>query len=76
MSHTPTIGRIVHYNPGHADPTFEMAAAIVTQVWGPECVNLKVMPDGGQPYDVTSVEMRRPHEVPETPRRWWWPERV
>ena len=32
--------------------------AIVTRVWGdkpPRCVNLKVFPDCGEPFDATSV---------------------
>lgn len=57
----PAIGmpvRVVHVADermtanGHHD---HVQAGVVTQVWSPTCVNVKVLADCGEVFDVTSV---------------------
>lgn len=56
----PTIGRVVVF---HVDEQAQKeknnyqptAPAIITAVWGPECVNLKVLYDGVETEWVTSA---------------------
>lgn len=76
MSPTPTVGRIVHYQAhGSPDGTHKPAAraAVVTEVFSPECVSLCVLNPGGLFFN-TSVQL----DESETPRggTWRWPPRA
>lgn len=56
-----TVGRIVVFLAGddHVHNGTREHPAIVTRVWGPgplPTVNLKVLPDCGEPFDATSVQ--------------------
>lgn len=85
----PTIGRTVHfvqekpasYQPKDGPKALVHLPAIVTAVWGNECVNLQVFTDGTNSDEpnmapckwITSVTL----DASETPqaRTWHWPER-
>lgn len=72
----PSVGRIVLYTPMSGDPvnhySVEPCAAVVTKVWGVDCLNLQVLPDMAAPFCVSSV-MRG---VPGVFRSWHWPPRT
>jgi hypothetical protein len=62
MPETPHIGQSVEFftkdESRHSNGNKEGPyAAIVTRVWSPTCVNLKVLPDCGEIYDSTSVSL-------------------
>lgn len=72
----PTIGRIVHYRPtpernkalvemGYNSQ--DLYPAIIVAVWGPECVNLKVILDGPGDMWITSANKG------DEPGMWSWP---
>ena len=71
----PSIGRIVIF---HCDENQKKsinnfqndAPAIITAVWGEECVNLKILLDGTENLWFTSVTLGTGE------RQWSWPERV
>lgn len=70
----PTVGRIViyHFPP---DRTFVNnglvdAPAVVTAVWSPTCINVKVLADGPHNHWMTSINLG------EGPHQWSWPKRV
>ena len=77
----PTIGRVVIYNTTEADKAKMDAAskmygdcnkqdklpAIITAVWGPTCVNLKIIADGYFDLWVTSANQG------DQPMQWDWP---
>ena len=70
----PSIGRIVlvkHKTPVNGQ---HESAAIITQVWRDDVVNLMVLPGAGQPYSMPEV----PHEDSKAggEERWRWPPRV
>lgn len=48
--------------------------AIITRVWGPTCVNLKVLPDCAPVYDVTSQVLIVPEF--QSAHGWFWPPRL
>lgn len=48
------VGDIVLFNSYHSNGV-DAHPAIVTRVWGPDCVNLQVLPDCGAPFVKTSV---------------------
>ena len=72
----PSLGRVVIYTQlkgenlhnGHADHP-----AIITRVWSPECVNLKVLFDCGPVEDQTSV-VRKDEAHQHGVRS--WPEKI
>jgi hypothetical protein len=74
----PTVGRTVHYMPPHIAGNAQsvLTAAIITKVWSPEYVNLRVFHDDERnPEHVTSVPIRT--EGDEALGRFWqWPERM
>lgn len=73
----PTVGRIVHfYDPANADG--EPRAAVIVAVWGPSCVNLRVLGaarrvDEPDAHTVTSVILS---DDPADGVRWCWPPRA
>lgn len=70
----PSIGRIVHvrdWSRGQ-DPAV-IAAALVTTVHSPTCINVTVFPDGAAPYCQTSLALGAPGEL--KPGEWQWPTR-
>ncbi len=74
----PTVGRIVHFHPSehdslHKNNSAEFHAAIITQVWSPECVNLIVFPAYGPPEIRSSVQSAAPSRP--TSSSWAWPPR-
>lgn len=72
---TPTLGRIVLVTtPGRKINGQEEHAAIITQVWGPEMVNTKILPGSGPVEDITSVPYADPPRI-EWPT-WRWPPRA
>lgn len=88
MEQKPTVGRIVHY---HVDESKKEQPypAVITHVWGDECVNLAVLDDGSFPLsntdkNPTSVELQRDPKRYKTEkearaakqvRSWSWPPR-
>lgn len=71
----PSIGRIVHvrdWSQGQQEP--EIAAALITKVHSPTCINVRVFPDCGVPYSQTSIELDAPNTL--TPGKWQWPTRT
>lgn len=67
---SPSVGRIVHFR---AYASAEPQAAIITRVWGPDCVNLTVLPDCAPPFSASSVNHVEKGYGGQT---WEWPERV
>lgn len=67
----PSIGRTVHFVSEGVH-----YAAVIVKVWGPDCVNLFVMPNGSSPIleakVITSVLQ---DESAERDYSWHWPER-
>jgi hypothetical protein len=87
---TPTIGRIVHFVQKRPAPWQDQPAthlpAIITAVWGENCVNLQVFTDGfnSEPSQGENVSPTAIHWVTSVslddsaepqPRTWHWPER-
>ena len=85
----PSIGRIVHFvqkKPQSSVAPLVHLPAIITAVWGPDCVNLQVFCDGGnseeqnngtsQPANVKWITSVNQDPSGETPRSWHWPEQV
>ncbi|ASR85016.1 hypothetical protein SEA_PHELPSODU_3 [Mycobacterium phage PhelpsODU] len=72
---TPTVGRIVHYQPYESldDPavTTEPLAAIVTQALGPDLVSLCVLSVDGMSFVRFADYAAEP-----TPGCWNWPPRA
>ena len=73
----PSVGRIVHYYTSQTHQHFNAVGpgpypAIITRVWSPTCVNLKVLPDCGAPFDATSISLK----VEGFTTYWEWPPRV
>lgn len=66
---TPTIGRVVIFSGEMSNGALEHPA-IITRVWGPECVNLTVFLDNAAPRSWTSVMLGT------SGIHWRWPERV
>lgn len=74
----PSVGRIVLFK---IDPSLNNGAtvcpAIITRVWGPVMVNLRVLRDGHETDWETSVNLfATPEEAAETSRACYWPPRV
>lgn len=69
-----TVSRIVifHGGPAHEFNGTQEHPAIVTRVWSEDCVNLTVFPDGGPPFNASSVTPADSGAVPG----WSWPPRV
>lgn len=73
----PTVGRIVHFHPNerdqlHKNNSADFHAALVTQVWPDDNVNLQVFPAWGVPELRGSV----PPEPGVTGNSYWaWPPR-
>jgi hypothetical protein len=70
----PHIGQIVHVYTRNPNYWYNGCGvgpypAVVTRVWSDKCINLKVMPDCGLPYDLTSTVRK---EVEEQ-YNWWEP---
>lgn len=60
----PTIGRVVWFWPEGdrpSDPHAQPLAAIVTHVWGDNCVNLVVFTSSGETLPRTSVQLYQAH---------------
>ena len=90
MSQKPSIGRIVHFTFGKADidaitncegdarqrlgqsPT---VPATIVNVWGDDCVNLRVHPDGPGP-DLWETSVVRKQGDDDIGPYWDWPTRV
>lgn len=73
----PSLGRTVIHRSQSLAMKFNGSAdhpAIITRVWTGEYVNLKVLPDCGQPYDATS--QCRIDPANESAQGWFWPPRV
>lgn len=70
----PTVGRIVHVYTTDKTRQFNGVgegpyAALVTQVFSDVCINARVFPAFGEPWETSSC-------MPETaPHRWAWPPR-
>lgn len=47
------VGSVVKFHESNG----EVSPAIVTKVWGSNCYNIKVLPDGRSPFDATSVSI-------------------
>lgn len=60
----PSIGRIVHYNDAGT-----IRAAIITEVWSDDCVNLEV-------FGVYEDRIKTSVVLGEGPCQWRWPPRV
>jgi hypothetical protein len=80
MSQQPSVGRIVLVP---MEPTSnngaEVAPAIITRVWSPTCVNLRVIPDSPtSPFLRTSQTYAEelPLAADAPPSTWTWPPRV
>ncbi len=74
-SRMPTVGRIVLVG---IDPAVnngaDRAPAIITRVFTPECVNLRVMVDGpGEMPWRTSSTLCEPEDLAGTTAKWAWP---
>jgi hypothetical protein len=71
---TPSVGRIVHYvaygTPGGEYKAGAHRAAVVTEVFTPECVSLCILNPTGL-FFATSVMQ---DETAERPGTWHWPE--
>ncbi len=77
MPITPTVGRVVHYWPSEQairDRKAQPYAAIITHVWGDDCVNLSVLQDGSYPTnDTTPTSVSRIDTgVSATCQCWAW----
>lgn len=70
----PTVGRIVHYTPADSQGKAQPFPAIITHVWGDECVNLNVFQDGS----FIAIHNSVPTSVMfgTGPGQWCWPPRV
>lgn len=74
MSQKPTLGRIVLVKTYDADINGQSEhAAIVTQVWSEDCINVQVFPGAGPVLCMTSV--RPPQPGQERGASWRWPPR-
>ena len=85
MEQTPTIGRIVDYHTTEADSAYfesqsntwkahnktSKLPAIITAVWGENCINVQVFVDGVGPNLWKTSIVRG-----VLPGMWTWPERV
>jgi hypothetical protein len=69
----PSLGRIVLVSDRESNGTTEHPA-IINRVWSDVCVNLTVLPDCGEPYCKTSVELNTTGA--EVIGQWRWPPRV
>ncbi|MBL8880649.1 MAG: hypothetical protein JNG88_16170 [Phycisphaerales bacterium] len=79
----PTVGRIVHYYPGGelGKKKGQPFAAVITHVWGNDCVNLEIMEDGSFPaWPSEDVATCYPTSVMRSDepraRHWCWPPRA
>lgn len=83
----PSIGRIVIANVQLDFNGTDVQPAIITRVWNgvdtadgaPACVNLKVLPDVSEPFDMTSVMLFDNEAAARASGQKlaaWWPERV
>lgn len=73
----PSICRVVVYRTQHPEAQCNGTKdhpAVVTRVWGDTCVNLKVLPDCGPIYDVTSRMLIDPDD--QQADGWFWPPRA
>jgi hypothetical protein len=70
----PTVGRIVWFYPSRNENDIkpEPQAAIVTRVWGDNCVNLTVFSPGGTPLAESSVRLVQDGDPPELNRHCEW----
>lgn len=76
----PSVGRIVHYRPAfddkmNSETKSQPYPAIITHVWGDECVNLSVFQDGSYPLAGSSLAQTSVSKG-EGDRSWSWPPRV
>ncbi len=73
----PSVCRIVLYRPLRREREgmggAEAYPAVITRVWSPSCVNLHVLPDGGDAFFVTSRVLDPSGEAEGT---WRWPARA
>jgi hypothetical protein len=53
--HPPRVGQIVEFHSSSTSNGTNVSPAVVTRVWGPDCINCKVFPDCGEVRDETSV---------------------
>ena len=79
MSQTPSVGRIVLYQPTAAEQgnsTYDGGfPAVITRVWSDICVNLMVLRDADFPIYVTSVTAAAEPPYAPAERSWRWPGR-
>jgi hypothetical protein len=76
----PSVGRIVHYWPTNLEagdrPKEQPYPAMITHVFGDQCVNLDIGNDGSfplrEPCLKTSVSLGDPSSI--TPGTWSWPQ--
>jgi len=71
----PSIGHIVIFESAEVFNGATKHPAIITRVWGPECVNLQVFPDCAPPFVKTSVMLDSEANA-NGYGTWRWPERL
>jgi surface antigen len=73
----PSLGRIVLVTTPHVINDQYEHAAIVTQVWDDETINVTVMPGIGTPFTVGTVSYNEaPNELTARSYSWRYPPRV
>lgn len=74
----PSVGRIVDFHPLESDISASSKGqpfpAVITHVWGNECVNLHVFSDGS--FDALSTKLPTSVMHGNNPGQWSWPARV
>lgn len=80
FSQKPSIGRIVLYCPDYAEGAPQVwYPAIITHVWGDNCVNLNVQNDGTHPLpsdELMPTSVCLPARGQVAGPCWQWPPRV
>lgn len=69
---TPTVGRIVHVYSSKAGMTLP---AVITRVWSPDCVNLRVISDDDAPLEHRTSRLYS-DQLMSNELYWAWPPRV
>lgn len=77
----PSVPRMVLFRSTYPEEQWNGAAehaAVITRVWSPTCVNLKVLCDGAPSVDFSSVELEGSFTPIEgfPSRCWAWPGRT